>query len=264
MDTTVLVEIADLQAGSSARSFISANQPAEVPYYALRELLAGLLRTLCDAHNKLVAAENPAEAFLVLTALHSVAGRKKDSAIRALAVELSEAFKANPDGPRSDLKREMLQAFSLKIASLWKQARRPSQCAAVQSLACFNAGDLARGEAGELRGPNDSFNCLGGERCAAAMYLSQNQTLLTKLIDALHPDNLGDEAASKRENQQRRKALKAIKVDGPLRFNKSLCRAVGDAYFAAMCPPGMDVITTNITDHGFLCEAVGKKATRLP
>ena len=53
LDTTVVIHIAEgvKPHSSKGEAFISANLPAETPYYALRELLAGRVRILCDTHN---------------------------------------------------------------------------------------------------------------------------------------------------------------------------------------------------------------------
>ena len=116
------------------------------------------------------------------------------------------------------------------------------------------------GAAGELRGPGDSFNCIARERCAAAAYIYDNKSNVTKMIDALRPDRLDSKVANKKENSQRRKALRELQARGPRDFDKRRCRALGDAYFAAMCPAGSVVVTTNISDYAPLCAALGKQA----
>lgn len=264
LDTTILVRLVVSESDVALSEYLSSNLPARVPYYAVREFLTSLVRSTCDAHNKLSAAENPGEAILAFLSLPPVVGRKRDAGIRVVADEISKAFEKNPNGSRANLKRELLQALALKAVRLWKRARRPVLCSLVQSLGCFNSGEISRGEAGELRGPHDTFDCLPSERCAAAAYLCENRIVLDKLIAALHPSQLDDIAARKVENVSRRKALKEIRDAGATKFNKRHCRSIGDAYFAAMCPPGSTVVTTNIVDHKFLCEAVGKQAVEPP
>lgn len=262
LDTTVVVHMAEgLQLERlKGEAFVAAHQPAEAPVYALRELLAGRVRVICDAHNKLQASENIGEALLALLSLSPAEGRKRESKIQALSQSLAEAFIKNPTGERNDLKREILQDLALKVARLWNKAHKISGVSIVQSLACFNDGDLAFGRAGELRGPGDSFNCIKEERCAAAAYIYDNKNNLVQMIAALHPNNLPPVVANKKENQQRRKALKDLQANGPSKFNKSLCRAIGDAYFAAMCPAGSVVATSNLVDHLPLCLSLGKVA----
>ena len=153
LDTTVVVELAeDGAAATWARAFLSQNQPAQVPYYALRELLTGRVRILCDTHNKLHAAENLGEAMLAISSLPSVAGRTKQGAFQTLALAMSKVFDSNPHGDRDDLKRELLQDIASSTTRLWNKARRASGMSTVQALACFSVGKLSRGVAGELRG----------------------------------------------------------------------------------------------------------------
>jgi hypothetical protein len=120
----------------------------------------------------------------------------------------------------------------------------------VQPLACFNKGDLSLGNARELRGPGDSFNCAVKERWAAAGYLHDDPVVLSNLIDALHPKNLDAAANEKKENAQRRKALKDLKSRGPKLFDRGSCRALGDAYLVAMCPRQSVIPTINLAEIG--------------
>ena len=241
--------------------FVSANQPAAVPYYALRELLAGRVQIICQAHNMLLAAENPAEALLAMSNRNPAEGRTKQSRMQDLMVALERVFEKNPKGGRQDLKREALQSLAIQASRMWRKAHRLRSTNLTQSLACFNDGKISHDDAGGLRlkGTEDSFNCITSERCAAAAYLYENKAVLDKLINALHPNNLDVKIANKNETKQRKKALKELKSIGPNRFHKGRCRALGDAYFAAMCPPGSIVLTTNIEDFAPLCLAINKE-----
>lgn len=260
LDTTIVVHAAEdaEPAKAEAIASIAAHPPAKVPYYAYRELLAGRIRILCEAHNKLHASGNAAEALLGLLRTSPAEGRKREARIQALSESLKEVFNSNPFGSRNDEKREMLQALMLRVGRLWKRSRSLKNVEAVQFLACFNDGKVSCGTAGELRGPGDSFNCRKQERCAAAAYLYDDTSSLVAMIDALHPSKLTPAAAKKNENSQRRKALKELHVRGPKTFSKNLCRALGDAYFAGMCPADSVVLTTNTLDFQPLCKAIGK------
>ena len=262
LDTTLLVHLAEPSNidGQKATEFVDANQPAQAPYYALRELLTGRVRLLCEAHNSLLSASNPAEAMLILFRRSPAEGRKKEARLQALASIMNDAFSEKPSGDRKEIKREMLDALALQAAQLWLRAHKLKKVECVQSLACFNDGGLSYGSAGELRGPSDSFNCKESERCSAAAYLFDDQAALAKLVDALRPEKLGSGLGAKQENVQRRRALKELFQKGPSQFNKRLCRALGDAYFAVMCPAGSFVATTNLSDHDPLCNALGKQA----
>ncbi|MFH1493720.1 MAG: hypothetical protein ABIG70_02865 [Pseudomonadota bacterium] len=262
LDTTIVVHLAEAIEPERARAdtHISANRPASMPYYALQELLAGRVRVLCETHNILRSAENEGEALLAMTRRSPQEGRKKEARMQALANALKDIFSASPTGPREHVKREALQALALKVSRLWRNSAQLASVQLTQSLSCFNSGKLSYGESGELRGPGDSFNCRKNERCAAAAYIYDDKLTLDKLIAALHPNNLTVEAANKNENKMRRKALKELREKGPSAFPKTRCRALGDAYFAAMCPPGSDVLTSNLVDYLPLCQALGKLA----
>jgi hypothetical protein len=263
LDTTIVIHIADQGNPDKAKGekFVESNQPAESPYYALRELLDGHIHYLCDTHNAILAADNIAEALQALLNRSPAEGRKKGAKLQAFATALKSAFTYNPTGSRGDdQKREMLAALALRINSIWRSAHRLKNVNLVQHLGCFNEGKIAYGAAGELRGPGDSFSCIKSQRCSAAAYLYDNKSDLTKMIEALHPKNLGAAVAAKNENAKRRKALKELLDKGPKDFDKGRCRALGDAYFAAMCPASSVVVTSNTVDYMPLCVALSKKA----
>jgi hypothetical protein len=263
LDTTIVVHMADcteLNKKLKGEAFVKANQPADTPYYALRELLAGHIQILCETHNTIQAAENIGEALLALLKRSPAEGRKKEARVQVLSIALRDSFTSNPAGLRGDQKREMLQALALRINGLWRKSHKLNDVKLVQALGCINDGKITRGDAGELRGPSNTFNCLKSERCAAAAYLYDDKSSLIKMIDALHPSHLDPSIANKNENSQRRKALKELWDKGPSKFDKKRCRALGDAYFAAMCPVGSVVVTSNTKDHIPLCVALGKIA----
>lgn len=260
LDTTIVVNISDPTSPDKVKSetCVQRNQPSETPYYALRELLAGYLQNLCDAHNAILASENPAEAMINLAHKLHRAGRKKDSILQAIMSTLVNCYTQDPKGGRDNMKQESLEYLELRINTIWLRARKPRNVKLVQSLSCLNDGRIEIGAAGELRAPNDSFNCLKRERCAAAAYMYDNKSDLTNMIEALHPNNLDDSIGKKQETLSRRKALKELQVKGAREFNKSRCRALGDAYFAAMCPPGKVVVTSNTKDFAPLCQVLKK------
>lgn len=198
--------------------------------------------------------------MLALLRRSPLEGRKKEAKLQALSVALSNAFSTNPNAARSQIKREVLQSLALQVTGLWRRAHKIRNVSIVQHLSCFNGGNITYGPSGELQGPKDSFNCLKTERCAAAAYLSDSKVNLRKMIDALHPNKLDSAIAGKNETKKRRRALKDLLNRGPAEFDKGKCRALGDAYFAAMCPLDSEVLTTNLSDHLPICEAVGKRA----
>ncbi|MCR4304883.1 MAG: hypothetical protein NUV63_11800 [Gallionella sp.] len=260
LDTTVVVHIAERikPGGTKGEAYIRTNQPAETPYYALRELLDGRVRIFCNVHNALYTAENPGEAMLALQRISPAEGRKRQSKLEVFATSMNAAFAA--PGDRNDVKREMLQDLALRANNLWRKAHKLKSVTIVQALGCFNDGKVTYDPDGALRGPRNSFTCIKSERCSAAAYIYDDKSNLTKMISALHPSSLDPKIANKNETQKRRKALKELQANGPANFDKGRCRALGDAYFAAMCPAGSVVLTSNLEDHVPLCLALGKKA----
>lgn len=261
LDTTVVVDLVDLGSSrhASTTEFVRANAPAAAPLYALRELLEGKLRPLCDVHNRLLAAAGLGEALMGLASLCAVAGRKKDSAIRAFAKALTKATQTTQSASIGQVREDMLQALALDIASIWIRARKAGGWSRVQPLGCFPVGEISHGAAGELTGAGGSFGCEATARCSAASHLFDHLAEVEKAAEALHPKNLSGPLLAKRETSRRRAALKSLRDLGPKRFNKRDCRALGDAYFAIMCPGTATVVSTNISDFEPLCAALGKR-----
>jgi hypothetical protein len=260
LDTTIIVNISDSNSISKQTSekFISQNQPSETPYYSLRELLAGPIQNLCNVHNSILASDNIGEALLSISRGNYASGRKLGSRLGIGHEVLDKFFRDAPDSPRGHMKNEALEWLLIRANMMWRKAMKPKNVDIVQSLGCFNSGKLSLGAANELRGPNNSFNCHSKSRCSAAGYIHEDLSSLSKMIDALHPDQIDAKLADKQETKSRRKALKELRQHGPDKFNKNMCRALGDAYFAAMCPAGKSVVTTNIVDFEPLCSALNK------
>ncbi len=259
LDTTVLISLAEPNhpGAVSAQALVNKYQPSQAPYYAIHELLSGRLRLLCDCHNAMIGANNPAEAAIAFLKRSPAEGRKREARVKIILEVLAEMYTAIPGGSRDQMKQESMNALSLKIAQLWLAAKSHRKVDLVQPLACFVDGDLTTGSFGEIRAPGN-FNCDASQKCAAARSLYQDKLSLQKMIDALHPKLLSAAAQQKNENIKRRKALKELLDDGPEKFHKGRCRAIGDAYFAAMAPPGSAVATSNPDDFEPLCNSLGK------
>lgn len=263
-DTTILVAVAEEVDPTQSRTkrFVAAEGPIDLPDYAKREFSVGKLQQVCDAHNRVLAAENPAEAIDSILSLAGFRPRTAVGTARAAAAALSEALRGDASRTTVEVKREVLQALRLKAGTLWRRAQRDPAFSAVQPLSCFSGGPLQSDRStGTLNGPSGTFNCTSRSPCGAAMYMAQNPEVVDRLLKALHPAVLDEKAAGKRENDTRRKALKELRHKGVASFRAHLyCRGLGDAYFAAMCPAGSVVLTTNLQDHEPLCSALGKKA----
>lgn len=264
LDTTIVVNISDPISPEKKTNVDCVNkyQPSSVPYYALRELLNGPLRYLCAAHNALLAADNPGMAYASISRMYHQKPRAKASSTQAIMDSLQQIWENDPSLPAGQMKEECIDNLLIRINRIWRNAQSIKNTDLVDSLACFNHGEITRGSANEANGPNGSHNCLESKRCSAAEYLFDKQLELDKLIQELHPTQLGETLSKKQENVSRRSALKELKNKGPKDFNKSKCPALGDAYFAIMCPPDKAVMTTNIVDHQLLCQALGKSVIK--
>jgi hypothetical protein len=275
IDTTVVCAIAEPNPllSQSSQAHIDKNQPAAIPYYALRELVAGPLKTICAAHTRLSKAADITQAFQSVLSLPPVSGRTKQGQMAALVQALGQCLSLTPKQISSNpdqsldpaIRRRMTQYLAIAVQRQWASAKKIPRTTNAHQLACFEDGDFDYNEENDLVGPNGRFQCDPKQPCSAALHLRTKTTEVEKLIESLHPKNLSSELANKRENVRRRGALKEIQRSqrsSQSGFPKRDCRALGDAYFAIMCPPGSHVLTTNMVDHEPLCSALGKAAIK--
>lgn len=224
---------------------------------------AGVLHILCAAHNRVRQEKDTGRAIASVLNLPPISGRAREGQLRALAKSLSEALSypgVSTEPMALEVRRKMCQQLSLQIVRQWKRARSLPATSLVQPLGCFGASDLTLDGEGLLEGPGRRFGCRPEMRCAAAGYLSDKPEALEKIVAFLRPGKEGDPVRDKPEMVRARAALKELINTGPVKFNKRYCRALGDSYFAVMCPPGSHVITTNTVDHQPLCAVLGKQA----
>jgi hypothetical protein len=246
----------------AALAHTKANPPVEIADYAYRELLVGRVKLLCDAHNKLIAADNVVEVAISFVVRGSF-GRTGLAQARQILEPLKDMFDEKSKINPVDAKREIQEELMVIATKLWRAAAKFPLARRVQPLPCFNSGSLSLDNNGLLRGPNDSFNCLGGTTCGAAQWMYSDRSSLKKMITALDSPSLPHRLKNKDETKGRRSALKILESRGPSYINKRQCRQLGDAYFAAMCPPGSHVLTTNVEDFVPLCDAI-KKDVKTP
>lgn len=274
-DSTLLYAVAteDSVWEPRTKKYAAANPIAETPTYAARELLAGPISSLCTAHNKLLDATTVADAFFKVNSLPAVSGRTKSTQLAGLVHALAASLSTAP-GPLTVaqlnqpldglIKTRMQDDLALDIARKWAAILENDVMKVTQPLGCFALTDLGVDQvSGALRGPNGRFSCDPKSSCSAAHFLHGKQADVQKLIAVLRPPKAKG-VPQKHESVRRRSALKSLVASGPGKFGKKDCRAIGDAYFAVMCPPGSDVLTTNLSDHIPLCAALGKTAKEPP
>lgn len=261
LDTTILVDVGqgrEPQCATALR-YTRANQPVLVPEYAYRELLVGRVGLLCDAHNKMKAADNPIDVALVMLARGGFGRTPIAQAVEILR-PLREMFDKEAAVDPVAAKRKIVEELMMMANKLWRRARDFPLADHVQPLPCFNNGSIQTDRHGLLRGPGDTFNCVDRVACGAAQRIYENRVSLRKMITALDSDDLPEKLKNKGETRSRRRMLKDLESKGPAYVTRARCRKIGDAYFAAMCPAGSHVVTTNVDDYLPLCGALKKEA----
>jgi len=259
LDSTILVDFAqDAQPRTKAALVhTKANPPVKIAEYAYRELLVGRVGSLCDAHNALIASSNLVEVALAFS-IRGTFARTPQAQAHEILSRLKKMFDKKKSINPALAKREVQEELMMLATKMWKKATKFPGAERVQPLSCFNDGRITRDKHGLLLGPNNSFNCAIGATCAAAHYMYADRRGLRKMIAALDSPKLPGHLKTKGETQSRRKALDLLERRGPTKITKSGCRQLGDAYFAAMCPPGHHVVTTNADDFQPLCGALSK------
>lgn len=235
------------------------NSPVYLADYAYKELLVGKVGLLCDAHNRVVACDNVVETAISLLAQGGFARTPLAKATDILK-PLKEMFDSAALISPTEAKREIAEDLMLRATRLWRKASKFPNATNVQPLPCRAVGSISLDANGVLKGPNGTFNCEKGSICGAAQYVYSDHVVLKKLIESLDEKNLPDELKNKGEIKSRRKVLKQLLLRGPKDINKKQCRQIGDAYFAAMCPPDAHILTTNVIDFLPMCAALKKQA----
>jgi hypothetical protein len=222
----------------------------------------GRVGLLCDAHNALVASTNLVEVAYAFSVRGSFA-RTPQTQAQEILKRLKEMFdkkkSIDPALAKRDIQEEELMMVATKM---WKKSTKFPAADRVQPLSCFNGGRITIDKHGLLQGPNNSFNCATGATCAAAQYMYGDRPALRKMIAALDSPRLPEHLKNKGETKSRRNALELLERRGPAKITKSACRKLGDAYFAAMCPPGYHVLTSNTEDFEPLCSALSKQVAK--
>jgi hypothetical protein len=150
---------------------------------------------------------------------------------------------------------ELADRLRLALASLivrsWRK-RRLVTTRTIQDLDCYTEAEPTIGRDGyfDLK----PQKCQRDRECCLAEQLKARPDLLKALRDAI-PDS-----SIRKEDRNRRKVLKQLINTPKLTLTEEQCRWLGDAIFAFFCPPGADILTTNVRDHRPLAQALGKTA----
>lgn len=261
VDTTVLAD-ALLKPDERSRRALRALQAfddAAMPGYALKEFRSGPLYGFVWFHNTLVETRGVAPTIerlrrlafrrgLQATTLEALEGGLDAMGLAQLAVlEREYGATATHDAMLYDRIRLHVKTLVLKA---WKR-RRKLVSRVVCELGCFEEDDPTETPAGTL-----AFKRFGCDPrttgCATADCLRERGEATGRVRRELLPED----GRGTRQTGLLRRILRgraaAITSDD--------CRALGDAVFAILAPDGWTILTTNISDHRPLAEAVGKSA----
>jgi hypothetical protein len=228
-----------------------------LPVYSIKEWKAGPLDHFAYLHDKLVFTRSFADTLTAISALSSFSRRRltADEAVAAAAQTIKRrpnqfTVLGNNDSAQADSYRLALVSIILRS---WKK-RRQVTSSVVDELPCYV-------EAAPRIGNDGFFDltpklCEREDECSLASALKAEPEKLKALRRAI------PEGSNRTEDIKRRQALKRLikRPEEPL--TRDFCRDLGDAVFAFFCPKDAVVLTTNISDHEPLAEAVGKRAEK--
>lgn len=259
LDTTVLSDalLGPGDKGKVARAGFKRFDEVLVPSYAIKEFKAGPLRYYVWLHNKASTTETWADA---IRAVATVMRQKNlaSTAIQAIAdfnssMVKSGLYSIRQDGETAEQaeRREALVWLQSRILRAWRGRRRPP-FVRVAPLPCYAEVDVRFDDKKNIF-INAPMLCTLDNCCLRDQFLS-------KPVDTAALLNACNILRAKAEMNKRRKVLKNILKHPHSELTDQDCIALGDAVFALQCPAGATVLTTNISDHGPLANAIGKTA----
>lgn len=262
VDTTIIADIL-LQSGErkvAAQAALGRFSSSELPVYAIKEFKAGPLRNFVWFHNKLALLKSFQKAVAVLHSMSLTPRRYTTAtALQALHAALQSAQSqtygmlvtkygrdAHPDTVMCDRFRLTLKR---KIISAWRR-RRSITTNVVLPLICYEEVDPI-----EVHGILDvtPTRCEREPICSMTKALKSEPNNLTRLKRALEKNS------NKRERQRQIKLLRKLIRNKWATITDSECRTLGDVVFAFFAPEDAVILTTNISDHKLLADALAKK-----
>jgi hypothetical protein len=261
VDTTVFTDVllkADAQRTTEELAIKNASETL-LPVYAIKEFKSGPLHYFAWYHNKVVEASSWPEAISVI---RNNIGRRKNlpaTALQAVGDFLGSIGKELPDdiGQRyPGMTLETAQLTELRtwlkqrIARAWRKRRRITT-EVISPLPCYVEKDIVTTSSGQL--DDDPLWCGAADCCLRERYRRR-----LKEVQRLEKACVGP----KREVVRRRQALGRLRSHPTKPYEEKHCRALGDAVFALDCPPGGEILTTNIVDHAPLAAALNLAVRR--
>lgn len=260
LDTTILTNALLKPSGNQAtKSLLKKYNETQLPVYTIKEFKAGPLRNFAWFHNKLVLLGSFRKAMVVLHGVSRSPMRYRTStAIEALI----EAIYATENTTAGHLVQKYGSAasdefmttdrFRLAIKGLihkaWKK-RRKLTTHVVQELSCYEEVDPK-----DSRGLIDlkPYRCNPIRECCLASDLRSNPLNLKAMHNAVNnqPTN--------RERQKRSQILNDMIRKPKYLLTEKSCRYLGDAIIVFFAPNDSIILTTNLSDHEALANALGK------
>jgi predicted nucleic acid-binding protein len=262
VDTTVLANIL-LKRDASRETCLRALErytSTETPTYALKELKAGPLYNWIWLHNKCVASKSYRDVIRALSAM--ARSRRRNLPLTALEAwgevanlpsstlrGLVERYGADADQDMV-LADRMRLSLRRRIQTAWRDRR--TVASVVHPLPCYQEAELIVSHLGVIDArPTE---CNPTPNCSLAILMARIPETI-RLLQRVCERNL-----AKAENVRRRKVLRHIARTPKRPIDDNMCRALGDAVFAVLAPSDSVILTTNLTDHKPLAEALGKLA----
>ncbi len=268
LDTTILTDaLLKREEGARARAAIrSYTDGSLLPVYAIKEFKAGPLSNYKYFYNKLVMTKSAGVTIKALQALSRTPSRYLTStSLEALAqsyqavtrISPAELARRYPGGGSADAALTDLLRLETKrlILSAWNR-RRSVASETVCPLPCYTEEKPYEDRRGLLK--LDPKGCKNDVECGLSVALKADLGVIERLHQAVK------RLPESPEIIRRRKALREIERKPRSPLGEGVCKALGDAVFAILAPPGSVILTTNLKDHAPLAAALGKSAEAPP
>lgn len=255
VDTTVLTDVLLKTDAQRTRGEVAIENSTEtlLPAYAIKEFKGGPLHYYVWYHNKIVEASSWQEATSVIR--NNIGMRKNlpATALQALGDFLGSIGKELPTNiglryPGMTLESAQLAELQTwlkqRIARAWRK-RRKVTTEVITPLSCYAEKEIRTARSGQL--DDSPLKCHVTDCCLRERY-RHRLTEIRKLEEAC--------TGTKQEIVRRRQALSRLRSHPTKPYEEKHCPALGDAVFALDCPPGGEVLTTNVVDHAPLAAAL--------
>jgi hypothetical protein len=260
LDTTILAN-ALLKIGDDnkqAKASFARYEELLVSGYAVKEFKAGPLRGYVWLHNKVVTSGRWGDAIAAISTiwqqrnLSMTATRAVGDFTSSMGAQLAKlGLVKQGSAPYQDLlAKEARIWLKTKITKAWKDQKR-APFKHVNPLSCYALREPIEMLDGLIE--HSPLMCTLGYCCLHQQFTADLATTekLELACKAL---------AAKPEMNKRRAVLHDIGRKPKSPIDHTACIRLGDAVFALQCPSGAVVLTTNLSDHGPLCAALGKTA----